>query len=638
MADQLRVLLVEDSEDDAALLLRELKRVGYDVTHERVYTAAAIESALTRQWDLVISDHGMPAFTGTEALRIVRQHAPDVPFIFVSGSIGEDVAVAAMRAGAQDYVMKGNIRRLAPAIDRELRDAEARRRERITEEQLRSTGELLRSVFSASPLAIVAMDTRGNVTLWNPAAERLFGWKRDDVVGRQPPEIPEDAEASVELIRARVLSGEELTDVETKRRRKDGTLVSVTLTMAATRDRLGRPDGVTVVYQDLTDRKQLQAQFLQAQKMEAVGRLAGGVAHDFNNLLTVITSYTDLLRSSVEKDNPLQDDLGEIQRAAEGATALTRQLLSFSRQRVIEPKVLDLNEIVAGARKLASRLIGSSIQMVADFDPETGMVKVDPGHIEQIVMNLAVNARDAMAKSGTLTIATRRVDALAPRAGESELPNAAGYAMISVSDTGSGMDEATQQRMFEPFFTTKPADKGTGLGLATVYGLVKQYEGMVRVHSAVGVGTTFEIYLPIALDASHTEPATAPREQKKPGEIGTILLVDDEPAVRAVARRVLERAGYTVIEAPDGQTALRMAETRPGLIDLLLTDIVMPGIGGAQLAGRFKEKRAETKVLFAPGYNDDAEEMSAVKESDFAYLKKPFTPDELLRAVRKVLT
>ena len=636
MGEKLRVLLVEDSEDDAALLLRELKRAGYDVAHDRVFTAEAIEQSLAKSdWDLVISDHGMPAFSGTEALQIVRRIAPDLPFIFVSGSIGEDIAVAAMRAGAQDYVMKGNIRRLAPAIDRELREAEARHRERLTEEQLRSTGEMLRSVFSASPLAIIATDVRGLVTLWNPAAERLFGWTRDEVIGRENPVVPDQARETIEARRELVRQGETVSDLEARRVRKDGSLVDVTVTVAATRDRNGLPDGVTVVYQDLTERKQLQAQFLQAQKMEAVGRLAGGVAHDFNNLLTVITSYAELLRAETKSDDPRDDDLAQIQRAADAATALTRQLLSFSRQRVIEPRVVDLNEIVAGATRLASRLVGTTVEMVSDLNPATGPVKADPGHIEQIVMNLAVNARDAMPRGGKLVISTRHVDA-SEMHDDTATAGVSGYAMVSVADTGTGMDEATQQRMFEPFFTTKPLDKGTGLGLATVYGLVKQYEGLVRVRSALGIGTTFEIYLPTALEGADAAPV-AKETTENPNAAGTVLLVEDEPAVRAVARRVLERVGYVVIEAPDGQTALRIAETRAAPIHLLLTDVVMPGMGGLSLAAGFLSKRSTTRVLFASGHAYDAEEMSEVRKSKHAYLKKPFAPDELIEAVQRAL-
>jgi PAS domain S-box-containing protein len=425
-----------------------------------------------------------------------------VPFIFVSGSIGEDIAVAAMRAGAQDYVMKGNIRRLAPAIERELRESESRRRERLTEEQLRSTGELLRSVFSASPLAIVATDLAGLVTLWNPASERLFGWTRDEVVGIPNPVVPGSAREMTEEIRALAKRGEAFRDVEARRLRRDGSSVDVIVTIAATHDKSGHTDGITIVYQDLTERKLLQAQFLQAQKMEAVGRLAGGVAHDFNNLLTVITSYADLLRTTFEPGDSRTDDLTEIQRAAEAATALTRQLLSFSRQRVIEPKLVQLNESVASATKLAARLMGTNVKLTEKLAASTGIVRVDPGHIEQIVMNLAVNARDAMPGGGELVIATSHVGALEPRDGDPNTPSLTGYAMLSVADTGTGMDDATQARMFEPFFTTKPIDKGTGLGLSTVFGLVKQYEGRVRVRSKPGDGTTFEIYLPAVAGSS----------------------------------------------------------------------------------------------------------------------------------------
>jgi PAS domain S-box-containing protein len=605
MGEQLRVLLVEDSADDADLLLRELKRAGYEPVHERVWSADGIMTALARsEWDLVISDHGMPAFSGTEALLIVREHAPDTPFIFVSGSIGEDVAVAAMRAGAQDYVMKGNIRRLAPAIGRELKESESRRRERVTEEQLRSTGELLRSVFAASPLAIIATDLNGLVTLWNPAAENLFGWTRDEVIGRENPVVPPQARESIEARRALAKQGEAFTDVEARRLKKDGKHVDVAVTIAATHDGDGRPDGVTVVYQDLTERKQLQAQFLQAQKMEAVGRLAGGVAHDFNNLLTVITSYADLLGASDTPTGTWREDLLEITRAADAATGLTRQLLSFSRQRVIEPKVLDLNTVVTGATKLAGRLLGANIQMIVQLDPQTGAVKVDAGHVEQIVMNLAVNARDAMPRGGRLTITTSRVGADAVHAGDPADAPALAYARLAVTDTGTGMDEATQLRIFEPFFTTKATDKGTGLGLATVYGLVKQYEGFVRVHSVLGQGTTFELFIPIARNNTPVEPMTAPGE--RPKAAGTILLVQDEPAVRAVARRMLEHAGYSVIEAPDSQTALRIAESRPGAINLLITDVEIDG-AAAKLADHVLQ------------------------------LKKPVSPDELLKSVRDSL-
>jgi hypothetical protein len=294
----------------------------------------------------------------------------------------------------------------------------------------------------------------------------------------------------------------------------------------------------------------------------------------------------------------------EITRAADAATGLTRQLLSFSRQRVIEPRVLDLNAVVTGATKLAARLLGANIQMIVQLDPQTGSVKVDAGHVEQIVMNLAVNARDAMPRGGRLTITTSRVSASDVHTGDPADAPSTPYARLAVADTGTGMDEATQLRIFEPFFTTKATDKGTGLGLATVYGLVKQYEGFVRVHSVLGKGTTFELFIPVARTNTPIEPVTAPGD--RPKAVGTILLVQDEPAVRAVARRMLESAGYSVIEAPDSQTALRIASSRPAAINLLITDVELDG-AASKLADRVLK------------------------------LQKPVSPDELLKSVRDSL-
>ncbi|HTE46194.1 MAG TPA: PAS domain S-box protein, partial [Gemmatimonadaceae bacterium] len=482
MTIPLRALIIEDSEDDALLLVRELRRSGYDLYFERVQTEEAVVAALDRErWDIVISDHHMPAFDGIDALRVIRERAPDLPFIFVSGTLGEDTAVAAMRAGAQDYVMKGNLKRLPPAIDRELRDAQTRRERRLAEERLHSTSELLRSVFAASPLAIVATDLDGRVQLWNPAAERLFGWTAAEVVGRANPTEPSQREGDGAALRARVVRDRaSLTDIELQRQRRDGSLVDVSLSLAATYDSEGAADGITAVLQDLTARKQFEVQFLQAQKMEAVGRLAAGVAHDFNNFLTVISAYCNLLRDTFSDDDPRMEELGEIQRASKGAAALTRQLLAFSRPSAIEPRAIELRSVVSDSSGLIRRLVGDVITIDQRLDPDAGFVNADPGQIEQILMNLAVNGRDAMAEGGTLTIDVRHVDATdAGLADTGSAPH--GYCMLAVTDTGTGMDEETQARVFEPFFTTKVEGQGTGLGLATVYGIVTRAGGVVRV-------------------------------------------------------------------------------------------------------------------------------------------------------------
>jgi PAS domain S-box-containing protein len=629
-------LIVQDSEDYALLLIGELRRAGYDVSYERVETGPAIEAALKRgTWDVVISDHSMPSFNGIEGLAIVQRRSPDLPFIFVSGTMGEEIAVAAMRAGAHDYLMKGNLPRLAPVVERELRDAESRRQRRITEERLRMTSELLRSVFAASPLAITATDAEGLVKLWNPAAERLFGWTEAEATGQPIPTVPAGREDEREELRSRVFRGESLTDVATQRQKRDGSLVDVNVSMAATHDGKGKADGVIVVAQDLTARKQLEAQFLQAQKMEAVGRLAGGVAHDFNNLLTVILSYCDMLLETVPADDFRHEDIGEIRKAGEAAATLARQLLAFSRQNVIQPRVVELNAIVEHTTTMLKRLIGAGIAIDTRLDSGAGQLKADAGQIEQVIMNLAINARDAMSGGGTLTIETRRADASDVGA-EAMTRAPLGYCLLAVSDTGTGMDAATQARMFEPFFTTKEAAKGTGLGLSTVYGIVKQYEGVIRVRSAPGAGTTFRVYLPAAAEAG-SAPAVAAAAGKGARGGETILVVDDEPAVRAVARRVLEPLGYVVLEAPDAQTALRLARARAGEIHLLLTDVVMPGMSGHDLVERFQRARPGTKVLFFSGYSEEGEELSGARDAGHAFIQKPFTPDQLARKVRHLL-
>jgi len=363
-----------------------------------------------------------------------------------------------------------------------------------------------------------------------------------------------------------------------------------------------------------------EEQLRQAQKMEAVGRLAGGIAHDFNNLLTVITSYGDLLLEDLAPDDSRRDDVDQIRKAAEGAAALTRQLLAFSRQQVLEPKVVDLRAVLAGTEKLLRRLIGADVHLAMPLAPDLGAVKADPGQLEQIIINLAVNARDAMPGGGRLTIEAANM-VVEARPGR--------YVMLAVSDTGIGMDEQTKARVFEPFFTTKETGKGTGLGLATVYGIVKQAGGFITVDSEPGRGTTFKVYLPrVDEPVAPAIARPAPAEPRRGTE--TVLVAEDAPSVRLVTRQVLERYGYTVLEAPTGDIALRLAAKHHGPIHLLLTDVVMPGLSGRQLAGQLSLLRSEMKVLYVSGYADTV-------EPGAAYLQKPFAPEALARRVRDVL-
>ncbi|HEY2901494.1 MAG TPA: PAS domain S-box protein [Polyangia bacterium] len=502
---------------------------------------------------------------------------------------------------------------------------------------------LLAAIVQTANDAIISKRPDGIITSWNDAAVRLFGFASDEAIGKPITIIvPPERLAEEKSLFDRVLAGERIDHVETVRRRKDGTAVSVSISVAPIQDASGAVIGASKTARDLTaQRKAAEAlsrteeQLRHAQKMEAVGRLAGGIAHDFNNILSVILSYSELLLGDLEPNNPTAADIGEIGKAARRAAELTQQLLAFSRQQIIEPKVIDLNDLVASMDKMLRRLLGEDIDLAFSPSSTAGRIRADPGNIHQVIMNLAVNARDAMPTGGQLTIETRNVDLDTDyaRAHLGSLPGP--HVMLAVSDTGTGMDRATQARIFEPFFTTKEAGKGTGLGLSTVFGIVKQCGGNVWVYSEPGRGTTFKVYLPrvdALLDvALPSHPAGSLRGSE------TILLVEDQEQVRVVAEGILKRNGYRVIAAQTPGEALRFCERYPGAIALLLTDVVMPQMSGPELATRINATRPEIKVLCMSGYTDDSIIRHGVLDGDMAFLQKPFTPDSLSRKVREVL-
>jgi signal transduction histidine kinase/DNA-binding response OmpR family regulator len=387
---------------------------------------------------------------------------------------------------------------------------------------------------------------------------------------------------------------------------------------------------------EIAGRERAEAQLLQVQKMEAVGQLAGSVAHDFNNLLTIVSGYSELLLDNTNSEDPARASLEEIKKAGQRAAALTHQLLAFSRQQVLAPKVLDLNVAVADMDKMLRRVIGEDIDLVTAHGAELGRVKADPGQIEQVIMNLAVNARDAMPQGGKLTLETANLY-LGESYAQGHVPITPGaYVMLAVTDTGCGMDKETQGRIFEPFFTTKERGGGTGLGLATVYGIVQQSGGVIWVYSEVGQGTTFKIYLPRVEEVGTTPEPTRARPAPPRGS-ETILVVEDEEPLRRLVRTVLRANGYTVLEASRGEEALRICEHQLGIIHLMLTDVVMPQMNGRELATRVASMRPETKVLFMSGYTDNAIVHQGVLDAGAAFMQKPFTPDALARKVREVL-
>ncbi|QJW93321.1 PAS domain S-box protein [Frigoriglobus tundricola] len=500
------------------------------------------------------------------------------------------------------------------------------------------SADLLRAVLASVNDPILTIDERGTVQSANPATERTFGYPEAELIGGSVKKLMPDQYSigsdryNADYLRtgvAKVIGiGREATG-----RRKDGTTFPLELTV--TEFRLDGERHFTGVVRDITARKRLEAQFQQAQKMEAIGRLAGGVAHDFNNLLTVINGYTDFMLLELPVGDPRRDAVATVRDAGERAARLTQQLLAFSRKAIVEPKVLDLNELVTTSAKLLGRLIGEDVSLVVVADPALARIKADPGQLEQVLMNLAVNARDAMPTGGRLLIQTRDV-AVGPdaRAGGSG-PEPGRYAQLTVTDSGTGMTDEVKSKIFEPFFTTKEPGKGTGLGLAVVHGVVEQCGGHITVTSAVGAGTTFNLLFPVVAEASGPGASGITWAAARGTE--TVLLVEDDAPVRAIARTALETQGYKVLDAASGGAAIRLAEGHSGTIHLLVTDVVMPEMGGRKVAEAVRARRPGTRVLYISGYTDDAVVQHGIVEGTDAFLQKPFTPLGLARKVRAVL-
>jgi signal transduction histidine kinase/CheY-like chemotaxis protein len=435
----------------------------------------------------------------------------------------------------------------------------------------------------------------------------------------------------------RVERADTVEPFETVRVKKDGTLIHIALTLSPIRNSEGQVVGVSSVARDVTESKNLEEMLRQAQKMEAVGQLAGGVAHDFNNLLGVIMGHTGLMLGRLSPDDANRKGIEEIEKAGERAARLTRQLLAFSRKQVLQPKVLDLNAVVAGIEKLLQRLIGEDIELRVVLDPLLGQVKADAGQVEQIIMNLVVNARDAMSVGGKLTIQTSNVEEDEEYAVVHYAPRPGPRVMLSVMDSGCGMDPKTKARIFEPFFTTKEFGKGTGLGLSTVYGIVKQSGGSVSVSSELGVGTTFRVYLP-RMDSLPETALPTEKAQKVEGGSQTILIVEDETALLQVTQASLEAAGYVTLAAKSPAEAIRVSENHPGPIHLMVTDVIMPGMNGAQLATHLSALRPEMKVLYVSGYTDNTIVRHGVLEPGLAFLQKPVSPRTLTMKVGELLS
>jgi signal transduction histidine kinase len=627
---KIRVLEVEDSKSDAALLVRLLQKSGYEVESERVEDAEGMRTALARQpWDVILADHQLPDFGAAEALQILHECGEDIPFIIVSGGIDAALAVDLMKAGAHDYVMKADLTRLAPAIAREIRDAHVRRGRREVEERLAVA-------ISATQLGTFDFNPQTRELIWSDITRKHFG------LGAEAPVsydvflfgLHADDRERVDGLVRRALDpssgGPYLAEYRTVGI-EDGVKRSISAQGRVFFNSHGRPIRFVGVTLEVTEFQRLEEQFRQAQKLESVGRLAGAVAHDFNNLLTVITGYGQMIVDELTVRHPLLEPARQICAAAERATALTRQLLTFCRKQVCEPKDIALNDLVRDLDSMLRRLIGKNVQLLAELDDGTGAVRADPGHIEQVIMNLVVNAGDAMPHGGTLTIRTARqvIDEKFDAGHSSVEPGT--FVVLTVSDTGSGMSDDVKAHIFEPFFTTKEPGKGTGLGLSTVYGIVKQSNGAVWVDSEPGKGTTFKIMFPGVESASITVPEALPPKDVQGS--GTILLAEDEPGVRYFVHNTLSKHGYTVVAVPNGQEALALCRQHQKAIDLLVADVSMPGMGGMELAAEFALEHPTVPVMFISGYADGFAE----RNPDQNYLQKPFTSTTLLASVGAIL-
>jgi PAS domain S-box-containing protein len=497
------------------------------------------------------------------------------------------------------------------------------------DEAVRTSARVFRALFDGALDAMIITDSEGHCLEANPAASALYGLTRDELRSRSLAEFAADDHPGGEALKA--LGREGPKKGELRLARRDGVVRDVEF--AVTADFL--PGNHLVVLRDVTERRLLETEFRQAQKMEAVGRLAGGVAHDFNNLLNVIRGYTELVLGSLEPASPQRTRILEVFKATDRAAGLTRQLLAFSRRQILQPKVFDLNGVVADVESMLGRLIGEDIQLVTELESGLGAVRADPGQIEQVLVNLVVNARDALPRGGRIVVATRNVglDASYPREHPGIPPGA--YVLVEVRDDGVGMDPETKRHMFEPFFTTKPVGKGTGLGLAMVYGIVQQSSGHITVETAPEAGTTVRIYFPRVDQPAPA--ATAAGAGAAPRGVETVLLVEDQPMLRNVTREMLEALGYRVLDAGSGAQALRIAGEHTGRIHLLVTDVVMPGMNGAELAARFLAIRPDARVIYTSGYTDDAIlDLTAGADLD-AFLQKPYTASALGRKVREVL-
>ena len=761
---RISVLIVEDSPSDAELMVLKLAEEGYEVKHRIVEREGDYLEALNDEPDVILSDWALPAFSGLGALKLLKERGLDIPFIVVTGSIGEEAAVEAIRTGAYDFVLKDRLGRLGQSVRRAIEEKRMRKEKRLAEEELRDsrqemanlmdniqgmvysclndrdwtmtfvsqgcldlTGfrsyELLdNSVVSynelihpddrqyvwdavqaalekASPYVleyriiardgtikwvwekgrgvfnsdgslicleglindiserkrmeaererliaaieqagevIFLTDRDGEIIYVNPAFEPVTGYTKEEAIGRNPRMLKsgKQDQAFYQNLWDTIKAGKTWKGSMVNRR-KDGSLYTEETTISPVLDGSGRLLNYVAVKKDITAQLEMEEQFQQAQKMESIGRLAGGVAHDFNNMLGVIIGQAELALDEPGIDEKLKAGLNEIRKAAERSANLTRQLLAFARKQAIAPRVIDLNQAVEGLLKMMRRLIGEDIALTWLPASNLWAVKMDPSQVDQILANLCVNSRDAIGGAGSVTVQTANHSFDETFCKSHKEFSQGEYVCLAVSDDGCGMEEKTIEHLFEPFFTTKEVGRGTGLGLATVYGIVKQNRGFIIVDSFPGKGTTFEIYIPRHEEQLAEQKADKPEPSEK-GKGETVMVVEDDPSLLLLISRILTGLGYQVLAAASGEPALAMAESHQVPIHLLISDVIMPGMDGRALAARLRAARPKIKVLFVSGYPADILARKGLVEEGVSFLSKPFAPARLAAKVREVL-
>lgn len=653
------VLVVEDNAAACKIIEELLAKLSYNMVGCAKNGREALEMVAELCPDVVLMDIGLPDLNGIEVTRRIQQECP-TPVVVISAYDRTDLVESAGAAGAGAYVVKPPT---APELERAVTIALARFNDmreldrlnqklqaelaerRRAEEELRRERDFVESLIDTAHTIVLVLDRQGRVIRFNRYMEEISGWSLKDAQGKLWFDTflpPGEREKVRELFDQAIAGGPLEGKVVNRIVDRGGNEHLIEWYNKKLFDAGGGLFGILGTGQDVTEReeaeaerKRLESQLNQAQKMESIGRLAGGIAHDFNNLLTPMIGYAEMALLDLNPSDPLYRDFEEIREAAERAKNLTGQLLAFSRRQMLEMKVINLNDIAASFQKMLRRIIGEDIEFTMQLDPMLANVKADPGQIQQVIMNLAVNARDAMPKGGLLNIQTQNVVL-----DETHIKGQPGvepgqYVMLSVRDTGVGMAKETIDKVFEPFFTTKAPGKGTGLGLATVYGIVKQHGGHIWVHSEPGKGTAFKIYLPKAAeDVSEEEQ---PEELEEAEANATILVVEDEDAVRRLTCSILKNRGYRILEAPTTDEALRIVKEYADEIDLLLTDVVMPHMNGRELYRQALMTRPDLKVLYMSGYTDDVIAHHGVLDAQIEFLQKPFTVDQLIKQVREML-